>query len=278
DLLNRKCLDLSRIEVLVLDEADRMLDMGFIHDIRKIIRYVPKIRQTLLFSATYSKQIKTLSASILRNPQLVEIDRENTAAETVQQYAYFVAKNKKRILLSALIKKNDWKKLLVFTKTKHGANRLTKQLIADSISAAAIHGNKSQGARLRALDEFKKQEITVLVATDIAARGLDIDRLPHVVNYDLPYVAHDYVHRIGRTGRAGAVGEAISFVSEEDIKLLKGIERLIQKDITVLHEEGISKELHPDYVRIIAKDSQKENKRPPRRNRNRHHRYRKRKK
>ena len=255
-----------------------MLDMGFIHDIRKIIRFVPKKRQTLLFSATYSKEIKVLSESILKDPELVEIDRENTAAETVEQCVYFVSKNKKRILLSTLIKQNQWKQALVFTKTKHGANRLTKQLIADSISAAAIHGNKSQGARLRALSQFKNQDISVLVATDIAARGLDIDRLPHVVNYDLPFVAHDYVHRIGRTGRAGLVGEAISFVSEEDIKLLKGIERLIQKEIEIRHIEGISKEMHRDYINLMTKDSKKENKRPSRNRRNRHNRHRRKRK
>ncbi|MCK5834433.1 MAG: DEAD/DEAH box helicase [Lentisphaeria bacterium] len=240
DLVNQRALDLSKIEVLILDEADRMLDMGFIHDIRKIIKIVPKQRQTLFFSATYSKDIKILADTILTNPVLVEVARQNTAAESVDQFIYHVEKDQKRNLVIKLIQDGDWSQVLVFTKTKHGANRLAKYMDKAGITAAAIHGNKSQSARTKALKSFKAKEIQVLVATDIAARGIDIDQLPHVVNYELPHVSEDYVHRIGRTGRAGCSGEAISLVEPEERKLLKGIERLIKKKIEVKVSEGFS--------------------------------------
>ena len=240
DLMGQKVLNLSHIEFLILDEADRMLDMGFIHDIRKIIRQVPKKRQTLFFSATYTKEIKELADTILTNPEFVEVARQSTAAEKVDQEAYFVPKSRKRELLSHLIKEGDWSQVLVFTRTKHGANRLAKQLTIDGITATAIHGNKSQTARTRALAEFKACNVRVLVATDIASRGLDINRLPHVVNYELPEVPEDYVHRIGRTGRAGYSGKAISLVMDDEVKLLRAIERLIKKDIPVNRIEEFS--------------------------------------
>ena len=240
DLMGQRILDLSHIDFLILDEADRMLDMGFIHDIRKIIRQVPKKRQTRFFSATYSKEIKKLADTILSNPEFVEVARQNTAAENVDQGVYFVPKSRKRELLSHLIQEGDWNQVLVFTRTRHGANRLAKQLGIDGITATAIHGDKSQGARTRALAEFKACRVRVLVATDIASRGLDIERLPHVVNYELPEVPEDYVHRIGRTGRAGYSGKAISLVMEAEIKLLRAIERLIKKSIPVNRIEGFS--------------------------------------
>lgn len=240
DLAGQKVLNLSLIKVLILDEADRMLDMGFIHDIRKIIRMVPEKRQTLFFSATYSDEIKELADTILVNPELVEVARRNTAAENVDQVVYHVPKARKRELLSKLIKVGNWNQVLVFTKTKHGANRLAKQLGIDGITAVAIHGNKSQGARTKALADFKACKVSVLVATDIASRGLDIDRLPHVVNYELPHVSEDYVHRIGRTGRAGCSGKAVSLVTEDEMQLLRAIERLIKKSIPVKSAEGFS--------------------------------------
>ena len=240
DLIGQKVLDLSCIEMLILDEADRMLDMGFIHDIRKIIRMVPKKRQTLFFSATYSKEIKALADTILHKPKLVEVAGQNVAAETVDQSVYLVPKSRKSELLAHLIKEGDWNQVLVFTRTKHGANRLAKQLGKNGIMASAIHGNKSQSARTLALSEFKACKIRVLVATDIASRGLDIDRLPHVVNYEMPNVSEDYVHRIGRTGRAGSTGEAISLVMNEEVKLLSAIERLIKKTIPVKSIDGFS--------------------------------------
>ncbi|MCM8531554.1 MAG: DEAD/DEAH box helicase [Lentisphaeraceae bacterium] len=240
DLAGQKALDLSKIEYLILDEADRMLDMGFIHDIRKIIKLVPRQRQTLFFSATYSKEIKELSDTILHKPVQVEVARQNTAAETVDQCVYKVAKNRKKNLVAKLIKDGDWSQVLVFTKTKHGANRLAQQLEKDGITTAAIHGNKSQSARTKALASFKSLKVQALIATDIAARGLDIDRLPHVINYELPMVAEDYVHRIGRTGRAGCSGEAISLVSDEEGKLLRAIERLMKKEIPVKQVKGYS--------------------------------------
>lgn len=241
DLVNQRALDLTHIEILVLDEADRMLDMGFIHDIRKIIRLVPDERQTLFFSATYSKEIKKLADTILYRPVKVEVARENTAAETVSQQVYHVPKSRKRELLSHLIHDGGWEQVLVFTKTKHGANRLAKQLETDGIRAAAIHGNKSQTARTRALADFKASKVRALVATDIAARGLDIDALPYVVNYEIPFVAEDYVHRIGRTGRAGSTGQAVSLVMPEEQKLLKAIERLIQTSIPVADSKDFAK-------------------------------------
>ncbi|MEA1969742.1 MAG: DEAD/DEAH box helicase [Thermodesulfobacteriota bacterium] len=233
DHLGRRTLDLSRIETLVLDEADRMLDMGFIHDIRKVIKCLPPQRQNMLFSATYSDEIKRLAAGLLNNPALIEVSRRNTAAEGVNQMVYEVAQEDKRYLLSSLIREGKWSQSLVFTRTKHRANKLTKQLLRDGVSAAAIHGNKSQSARTRALADFKSGAVRTLVATDIAARGLDIQRLPHVVNFDLPHVPEDYIHRIGRTGRAGADGVALSLVSQEEQKLLNGIQRLLKVQIPV---------------------------------------------
>ncbi|MDX8390770.1 MAG: DEAD/DEAH box helicase [Mariprofundaceae bacterium] len=230
DLANQGEVDLSHIEFFVLDEADRMLDMGFIHDIRKVLKQLPKERQNLLFSATFSDEIKKLASGFLKSPVYVEVARNQTTHQ-VTQVVHPVNQSKKRALLSQLITEGNWRQVLVFTKTKHGANRLTKQLEIDGIQAAAIHGNKSQTARTKALAEFKGGRVRVLVATDIAARGLDIDQLPHVVNYELPHVPEDYVHRIGRTGRAGHTGEALSLVCGEEEKLLSAIERLIQKKV-----------------------------------------------
>ena len=238
DHVNQRSADLSNIEILVLDEADRMLDMGFIHDIKKVLALVPKHKQTLLFSATFSDDIKKLAQGLLKSPALVEVDRQNAATETVAQVVHPVDKNRKRELLSFLIGSNDWQQVLVFNRTKHGANRLSEQLNTDGITSAAIHGNKSQGARTKALADFKAGKIRVLVATDIAARGLDISQLPHVVNYELPNVAEDYVHRIGRTGRAGHEGEAMSLVCVDELKLLRDIEKLIARDIPKTIIEG----------------------------------------
>jgi ATP-dependent RNA helicase RhlE len=231
DHVQQRTVDLRRVEILVLDEADRMLDMGFIHDIRRIIKLLPQKRQNLLFSATFPEEIRTLAGTFMHDPVTVEVARRNTPAELVDQIAHPVSHDRKRALLAHLVKSNDWQQVLVFTRTKHGANRLAEQLETDGIEADAIHGNKSQGARTRALKRFKDQELRVLVATDIAARGLDIESLPHVVNYDLPHVPEDYVHRIGRTGRAGAEGAAVSLVSHEDRPLLAAIERLMNRKV-----------------------------------------------
>ena len=242
DHAQQRTVDLSQIEILVLDEADRMLDMGFINDIRKIMRLVPAKRQNLLFSATYSDDIRKLTQGLLKNPVEVEVARRNVTVELVTQLAHVVHKEDKRALLSHLIRANDWQQVLVFTRTKHGANRLTKQLQDDSITAAAIHGNKSQSARVAALTGFKSGKIRALVATEVAARGLDIKELPYVVNYELPNVPEDYVHRIGRTGRAGATGTAISLVASDEMGLMKDIERLTGK---VIRREPIPEILPP---------------------------------
>ncbi len=231
DLASQDAVDLTRVEVLVLDEADRMLDMGFIRDIRKLLALLPRKKQTLLFSATFSDPIKQLANGLLQNPATVEVGRRNHAVDSVEQLIHPVAKDRKRELLSYLVGSGQWQQVLVFGRTKHGANRLAKQLNADGIRASAIHGNKSQNARTEALANFKAGKVQVLVATDIAARGLDIEQLPHVVNYDLPQVAEDYVHRIGRTGRAGCRGHAISLVSREESGLLRDIERFIKREI-----------------------------------------------
>lgn len=238
DLVSQKVIDLSKVETLVLDEADRMLDMGFIHDIKKIVRLVPKQRQTLLFSATFSKEIKELAAGFQNNPKLIEVAAQNTAAERVEQVVHHVDRERKRELLYKLIDEGRWQQVLVFTRTKHGANRLCEYLDQRGIRSLAIHGNKSQGARTKALADFKENSIRVLVATDIAARGIDIDQLPHVVNFELPNVPEDYVHRIGRTGRAGREGEAVSLVCVDEEAYLKGIERLMGQKINKVIIKG----------------------------------------
>lgn len=237
DHVSQNTLDLSSVEVLVLDEADRMLDMGFIRDIRKIMVLLPAQRQNLMFSATFSGEIKKLADSILVDPARVQVAKEVTA-DGIRQAVQFVEKSRKRELLSFLIGSNRWQQVLVFTRTKHGANRLAKQLEKDGIKSAAIHGDKSQGARTRALADFKAGKVRVLVATDIAARGLDIHELPHVVNYELPNVSEDYVHRIGRTGRAGCDGEALSLVDIEELKLLRDIEKLLGHGVDRRETEG----------------------------------------
>ncbi|PHM61390.1 ATP-dependent RNA helicase RhlE [Xenorhabdus ishibashii] len=231
DLEHQNAVDLSHVEILVLDEADRMLDMGFIHDIRRVLNKLPAKRQNLLFSATFSDEIKSLANKLLKEPVSVEVARRNSASEQIEQSIHLVDKKRKGELLSYMIGNQNWQQVLVFTRTKHGANRLAEQLNKDGVAAAAIHGNKSQGARTRALSDFKTGKIRALVATDIAARGLDIDQLPYVVNYELPNVAEDYVHRIGRTGRAEATGQAISLVCVDEHKLLKDIERLLKREI-----------------------------------------------
>tara|TARA_B100001094_G_scaffold62626_1_gene58497 strand:- start:1734 stop:2969 length:1236 start_codon:yes stop_codon:yes gene_type:complete len=257
DLENQRLLSLSNIEILVLDEADRMLDMGFQRDINKIIQLLPRKRQNLLFSATFSKYIKKLADGILNNPEIVETSPENSTVEAIIQYVYKVDKSKKSNLIISLIKEGNWIQVLIFTRTKHGANKLCKKMINSNISAAAIHGNKSQGARTKALASFKDGSIKILVATDIAARGLDIPLLPHVVNFELPNIPEDYVHRIGRTGRAGANGKAISLVCTDEIQYLKDIEKLINLKIPSKIKKGF--EPNPNAVLDTPKQKNRKN-------------------
>jgi len=231
DLYNQKAVRFSQLEVLILDEADRMLDMGFIRDIKKIIALLPKQRQNLLFSATFSADIRALAKGLVHKPLEISVNAENSTAEKVTQWLTPVDKKRKSAVLTYLIKENAWRQVLVFTKTKHGANKLTKYLEAEGLTAAAIHGNKSQGARTKALASFKDGRVQILVATDIAARGIDIDLLPNVVNFDLPNVPEDYVHRIGRTARAGNTGQAVSLVCADELNLLLDIEHVIQQHI-----------------------------------------------
>ena len=238
DHIEQNTIDLSFVEFLVLDEADRMLDMGFIRDIKRILTLLPSHRQNLLFSATFSDEIKKLADGLLNQPKLIEVARRNTSSQMVSQVVHPVDKDRKKALLSKLIKEGKWRQVLVFTRTKHGANKLSQQLELDGITSTAIHGNKSQGARTKALADFKAGVVRVLVATDIAARGIDIDQLPHVVNFELPNVAEDYVHRIGRTGRAGNEGEALSLVCIDEHEYLRGIEKLIKTSIKKVVIEG----------------------------------------
>ena len=256
DLNNQRLLSLSQVEILVLDEADRMLDMGFIHDIKKVLRLVPEKRQNLLFSATFSADIKKLANEFLHNPEMVEATPENTTVEKIIQKAYRVDQKKKTNMVIDMIAGGQWRQVLVFTRTKHGANRLAEKMNKADVSAAAIHGNKSQGARTKALAGFKKGDIRVLVATDIAARGLDIPLLPHVINFELPNVSEDYVHRIGRTGRAGASGEAISLVSVDEIEYLRDIEKLIEQRIPTDVMEGFEPTDKPTGVKPASKQGQ----------------------
>ena len=238
DLVGQNAIKLNQVEVLVLDEADRMLDMGFIHDIKKVLKLLPQKRQNLMFSATFSPEIRALTKGILHQPIEIDVSPPNSTVEKIKQVVYTVEKGHKVLLLCKLIKDQSWTQVLVFSRTKHGANKIVEKLEAAGITALAIHGNKSQPARTKALASFKENLITVLVATDIAARGLDIAELPHVVNFDLPNVPEDYVHRIGRTGRAGRSGEACSLVSPEEKTLLRDIQKLIKIEISVLPNAG----------------------------------------
>ena len=238
DHVQQRNINLSNVEILVLDEADRMLDMGFMPDVRQIMSLLPKKRQSLLFSATVPNAIKSLAASVLNNPVEVEVAKQNATADNISERVYGINREYKRELLSYLIGSNNWQQVLVFVRTKHGADRLEKQLIEDGIRTAALHGDKTQGARNKALEYFKTGKVSVLVATDIAARGLDIDELPHVVNFDLPQVPEDYIHRIGRTGRAGSSGEALSLVCPEEAWLLAEIEKLLKRQIPRVADTG----------------------------------------
>lgn len=262
DLHGQGKLFLNQVEVLVLDEADRMLDMGFLRDIKRIFPLLPQKRQNLLFSATFSKEIKLLAGTFMFDPELVEATPENTAVEKIIQKVYRVDKGRKPALVIKLIKDGDWRQILIFTRTKHGANRLSERLEKTGITSAAIHSNKSQGARTKALAGFKQGNIRVLVATDIAARGLDIPLLPHVINFELPNVPEDYVHRIGRTGRAGASGEAISLVGADETDLVRGIEKVLQEKLPSEIIEGFEPQDKPDPSKEGAKKNQFNRKKP----------------
>jgi len=265
DHVGQKNIDLSGVETIVLDEADRMLDMGFIRDIRRILKLVPEQRQSLLFSATFSDEIRALAKSSLRDPVEISVTPRNTASELITQEMVQTEQRHKRDLVSHIIRQSGWHQVLVFCRTKHGANRLADKLSKDGLSAAALHGNKSQAARTRALAGFKNGKVAVLVATDIAARGLDIDQLPYVINFELPQVAEDYVHRIGRTGRAGSEGRAISLVDTSETRLLKAIERLIKRPITPITIEGFTPSTEPEPVapsRPAADANRPRNRRP----------------
>ncbi len=252
DLVQQNALKLDKVETLVLDEADRMMDMGFINDIKKVLKMLPKQRQTLLFSATFSQEIKQLADKLLNQPELIEVAPRNTTAERITQRVHPVDRNRKRELLSYLIGDGDWRQVLVFTRTKHGANRLTEQLQNDGITAAAIHGNKSQGARTKALSDFKSGKVRTLVATDIAARGIDIDQLPYVVNYELPNVPEDYVHRIGRTGRAEREGVAVSLVCVDEHNFMRSIEKLIKTNVEKVVVDGFEPDpsIRPEPIQL----------------------------
>ena len=262
DLHNQNAVNFGQIEMLVLDEADRMLDMGFIHDIKKILSKLPAKRQNLLFSATFSNEIRSLAKGMVNNPVEISVSPPNTTIELVSQLIHPVDKAQKSALLTKLIQDGDWKQVLVFTRTKHGANKLAKQLDSRGIRSAAIHGNKSQAARTKALLEFKNGKTPVLVATDIAARGIDIDLLPHVVNFDLPNVPEDYVHRIGRTGRAGASGQAVSLVSADEVKQLQDIEKLIQQLLTRKLIDGFEPDHSVPETRLSPKAAPQKTKKP----------------
>ncbi|WP_035986653.1 DEAD/DEAH box helicase [Leptolyngbya sp. KIOST-1] len=252
DHLSQGTVDLSAVEILVLDECDRMLDMGFIHDIRKIMGRLPDERQTLMFSATFSKPIQQLAHSLLNDPVQIEVAPRNTAAERVEQVVHPVDRHRKRELLSHMIGFHGWQQVLVFTRTKHGANRLAEQLAKDGLKTAAIHGNKTQAARARALSDFKQGKVRVLVATDVASRGIDIDQLPYVVNFELPNVAEDYVHRIGRTGRAGNEGRAVSLICDDELPLLVNIERLLKQPIPQDVVAGYEPSFSADTAQVNA--------------------------